>query len=109
LSAISSATRTRPSISPPRMLSSSRAPSKGRRMANARLKHEILEVIERQLETGDPPETRQTLDRLLASGYPRQQAVQLIGAALVEEIWWMMREHRPFDREHFRALLDAVG
>jgi hypothetical protein len=42
---------------------------------------------------------------LIAAGYAREQAVERIGAALVEEIWWMMREHRDFDREHFRTLL----
>jgi hypothetical protein len=66
-------------------------------------------VVERQLETGDPPETSQTLDRVLALGYRRQEAIQLIGSALLQEIWWMMQEHRPFDREHFRTLLDDVG
>jgi hypothetical protein len=57
------------------------------------LKQSILAVVERQLETGDPPETGQTLDRLLALGYCRQEAIQLIGSAVLQEIWWMMQEH----------------
>lgn len=75
----------------------------------ADLKQNILPVVERQLETGEPPETRQTLDRLLAAGYRRDQAVQLIGSAVLQEIWHILHEHRPFDRDHFRTLLDQVG
>lgn len=75
---------------------------------NPRLKALILEVVESQIRESDPPETRQTLERLLAAGYPRKQAVELIGSALVEEIWAMLHEQKPFDRARFAALLDQV-
>jgi hypothetical protein len=78
-------------------------------MTNVHLKQEIISVIERQLRDGDPPETHKTLDRLLAAGYSRERAMELMGAALLEEIWWMMSEQRDFDRDHFRSLLDRVG
>ena len=78
-------------------------------MTNPHLKREIIAVVERQLQDGDPPETRHTFDRLVAAGHSRRRAVELIGTALLEEIRWMMREHRDFDREHFSSLLDRVG
>jgi len=76
---------------------------------NPHLKAAIMEVVENQIRDGDPPETRQTLERLLAAGYSRTQAVEMIGSALVEEIWAIMHEKKPFDRARFTALLEQLG
>jgi hypothetical protein len=74
-----------------------------------RLKALILEVVENQIRASDPPETRQTFERLLAAGYSRKQAMEMIGSALVEEIWGMLHERKPFDRARFSALLEQLG
>ncbi len=76
---------------------------------NPHLKAAILEVVENQIREGDPPETRQTLERLLAAGYSRKQAIEMIGSALVEEIWAIMHENKPFDRARFTALLEQLS
>ena len=47
----------------------------------------ILEVVENQIREDDPPDTRQTLERLVAAGYSRKQAIEMIGSTVVEEIW----------------------
>ena len=75
---------------------------------NPYLKEEILEVVENQLRDGDPPETRQTLERLLAAGYSRQQAVEMIGSVVVDEIWVVLHDKKPFDRERFVGLLEKL-
>ena len=76
---------------------------------NPHLKAAVLEVVENQIRASDPPETRQTFERLLATGYSRKQAVEMIGSALVEEIWGMLHDNKPFDRGRFRALLEKLG
>ncbi len=76
---------------------------------NPCLKAVILEVVEDQIRNDNPPETRQTLERLLAAGHSRQQAVEMIGSALVEEIWAILHNHKPFDRARFSALLEQLG
>ena len=76
---------------------------------NPRLKAVILEVVEDQIRNDNPPETRQTFERLLAAGHSRQQAVEMIGSALVEEIWAILHNHKPFDRARFTALLEQLG
>ncbi len=76
---------------------------------NPHLKAAILEVVENQIRNGDPPETRQTLERLLAAGYSRKQAIEMIGSALVEEIWAILHDHKRFDRVRFTALLEQLG
>lgn len=76
---------------------------------NPHLKAAILEIVENQLRDGDPPETRQTLERLLTAGYSRQQAIEMIGSAVVEEIWVVWHEQKPFDRTRFTALLEQLN
>ena len=76
---------------------------------NPHLKAAILEVVENQIRNGDPPETQQTLARLLAAGYSRKQAIEMIGSAVVEEIWAILHERKPFDRSRFAALLEQLG
>jgi len=76
---------------------------------NPRLKAAILEVVENQIRASDPPETRQTFERLLAAGYSRKQAMEMIGSALVEEIWGMLHDNKPFDRGRFAGLLEKLG
>ena len=41
---------------------------------NPRLKASFLEVVDNQLKANDPPETRQTLDRLIAQGISQEDA-----------------------------------
>jgi transcriptional regulator of NAD metabolism len=76
---------------------------------NPYLKAAILEVVENQLRDNDPPETRQTLERLLAAGYSRKQAVEMIGSAVVGEIWSVLHEKQPFDRARFVESLEKLS
>ena len=78
-------------------------------LVNPHLKAAIVEVVENQIRDGNPPETRQTLERLQAAGYSRQQAVEMIGSAVVEEIWAVLHDNKPFDRARFAALLEQLG
>jgi len=73
------------------------------------LKAAILEVVENLIRDDGPSETRQTLERPLAAGYARQQAIEMIGSALVEEIWALLHDHKLFDRARFAALLEQLG
>jgi len=76
---------------------------------NPHLKAAILEVVENLIRDDGPSETRQTLERPLAAGYARQQAIEMIGSALVEEIWALLHDHKLFDRVRFAALHEQLG
>lgn len=78
-------------------------------LSNPELKTTILEVVENQVRDNDPPETRQALVRLLDKGYSRKQAIEMIGAAVVEEIWTVIYDHKPFDQVRFAAFLARLG
>ena len=68
---------------------------------NPYLKAAILEVVENQIREDNPPETRQTLERLLA--------MEMIGSVVVEEIWVVLHGNKSYDRARFVALLEKLG
>ena len=63
---------------------------------NPHLKAAILEVVENQIRNSDPPETRQTLERLLGC--------RVLGASQA-----ILHDHKLFDRARFTALLEQLG
>jgi hypothetical protein len=67
-----------------------------------------LETVLTQLESGNPPETKVTYERLLAEGHPRNHALQLIAAALRAETNRMLSEATPFDNDRYAALLAKI-
>lgn len=58
-------------------------------------------IANNQLEDNDPPETRQTLDRLIAAGFTEQQAKEKIAVIIACHIYDIMHDNKEFDREKF--------
>jgi len=72
---------------------------------NPALKQAVLEAVNNQIEGLDPPETKQTYDRLKAQGHSDAEARRLIGCVVAAEIFDVLKERQPFNRERFvRAL-----
>ena len=68
----------------------------------------FLDTVLNQIETGDPPETKKTFDRLMAAGQSKSQALQHIAAALRVEMNRMLTESSQFDNKRFAALLAKI-
>ena len=77
-------------------------------MAKQHMKVAIIEVIDNQLAANDPPETRQTLDRLLSEGHSEKDAKKLIGCVVVAEIFDVLKKGEPFNLERFIQALNAL-
>ena len=75
---------------------------------NPHLQRAIFEVINNQIRSNDPPETRETFDRLVREGHSKTQARKLIGCAVVVEIYDVMKHSKPFDRERFLTNLKRL-
>jgi spore coat protein CotF len=69
--------------------------------ANPRLKASFLEVVENQLKANDPPETKQTLDRLIAQGISRDDSIIYIAQAVCTEVWDVLRNKNPYNRQRY--------
>jgi hypothetical protein len=68
---------------------------------NPALGQAILEAVENQIRDNDPPETRQTIDRLIKDGYTNDEARRLVSTAVSVEIFHIMHDHESFDRDRF--------
>lgn len=73
-----------------------------------RLRGAILEVINSQIKGNDPPETKQTLDRLLGEGFPEEEALKLIGYVVASEVFTVLKENRNYDHAKYIAALKAL-
>ena len=65
----------------------------------------ILAVVERQLDSGKPVQTKETLDRLMSEGFSEEDAKHLIGAAMVVEMHSVVSDGRPFQENRYLSLL----
>lgn len=77
-------------------------------MQNPRVRAAILQIVENQLRNDDPPDTKQTLERLLAAGHTRDAAVAMIGTAVTTEIWEILHEHKTFDLASYISALKEL-
>ena len=75
---------------------------------NPYLREAILEVVENQIRDNQPPETRQTLLRLMREGYSVDEAMSMIGTVLILEIYDFLKEHKPFNHERFARALERL-
>ncbi len=75
---------------------------------NPHLKSAILEVVDNQLQANDPPETRQTFDRLVSEGYSEEEAKKLIGSVVTSEIFDVLKNQEPFNPERFAKALNEL-
>ncbi len=69
--------------------------------SNPLLRAAYLEAVDKQLQDNDPPETRQTFDRLRSEGYNEQDAKLLIASAIAAESYLVMKTQKPFNRDRF--------
>jgi hypothetical protein len=61
----------------------------------------IFEAIENQVRDNNPPITRETLDRLIAEGFSKHEAMKMIGFALANEISEIMNNKQLFNEERY--------
>ena len=77
-------------------------------MANEYLKGAIIEVVDNQIKSLDPPETKETYDRLLEMGHSEEKAKELIGVVVSAEIFDIMKKKEPFNKERFVKALNEL-
>lgn len=75
---------------------------------NPHLKALILQVVDNQLNENDPPITRVTLDRLIAAGYSKKRAKEMIGSVVAEFIFYAMHDNIPYDEKKYVQALEQL-
>jgi hypothetical protein len=72
---------------------------------NEALKEQILETVQNQIQSNQPPETKETLDRLKKSGFSDDDAKQLIGQCLAVELYHVFSNQEEFNESRYIANL----
>ena len=68
---------------------------------NPRLKRAFLDIVDNQLEANDPPQTRETFERLKAEGISQSDAKIYIAQAVCLEVWDILRNKREFNAKRY--------
>ena len=75
---------------------------------NPQLNAAIMKVVENQLRSNDPPQTGQTLKRLMAAGHSENEAKRLIACVVSAEIFDVLKKQEPFNLDRFVKALDEL-
>ena len=85
-----------------------RAASASSRAANPALQTAVLEVVDTQLQGGIPPETQETVARLVAAGYSGAEARRLVACAVISQIVDGLQRGQPYDEVRYAAALHRL-
>ncbi|SDA82288.1 hypothetical protein SAMN03159443_03438 [Pseudomonas sp. NFACC15-1] len=68
----------------------------------------LIEAIENQIESDNPPAAKATFNKLTLVGYEREEILNLMAHVLAHEIDAILEEDRPFDTQWYEAALRAL-
>lgn len=77
-------------------------------MVNKRLNAAVLEIVKNQIRDETPPETKRTYQRLLDERYSEKEVLNLLGCAVISEIYDVLQEGKPYDQQRFIAALKRL-
>ena len=68
----------------------------------------IVEVVENQIKDNNPPETKETLERLIKNGETRENAMRYIASVLSIEIFGAIKYQEPYNNKRYLKNLKAL-
>ena len=68
----------------------------------------IVGVVEKQIRDGAPPETKETLERLIELGETRQNAIRYIACVLSVEIFDALKKNSSYNEGRYIRNLKAL-
>ena len=68
---------------------------------NEIMREQIFQIIDNQINQNDPPETKETYQRLANLGYNDFEVKQLIGQCIASELFNIMKNKKPFNPERY--------
>jgi len=75
---------------------------------NPALGKQMIQVVRNQMRANDPPQTKQTYERLLSEGHSEEQVMQMLACVVTAEVFYVMKEKEPFNETRYVKMLDAL-
>ncbi|OGA05301.1 MAG: hypothetical protein A3H35_05340 [Betaproteobacteria bacterium RIFCSPLOWO2_02_FULL_62_17] len=83
-------------------------PGNGKKGDPTRARAAMLEAIETQIRSNDPPETRRTFERLMQEGYTLDETLKLLASALVGELFGVLKNESEYDHARYVRNLERL-
>nr|WP_309101446.1 hypothetical protein [Fredinandcohnia onubensis] len=77
-------------------------------MVKEKLKAKILEIVDNQININDPKCTKETLERLVNSGFSEVESKEMIGRVLIEEMYELLKNQVPFNEKRYADKLNML-
>ena len=75
---------------------------------NPLLGEEMKKVVRNQIRQNDPPETKQTYDRLIKEGFPIDEVMRQLAVVVAAEIYDVTKNKEPFNQERYIKRLNDL-
>ena len=75
---------------------------------NPTLREEMKKVVRNQIRQNDPPETKQTYERLIREGFPIDEVMRQLAAVVSAEIYDVTKNKEPFNQERYIKRLNNL-
>ena len=69
--------------------------------SNEIVRAQILQIVRNQIRANNPPETKQTFERLKALGHSDKDAKMYIGLCVAVEIFNLLKYKKPFEEARY--------
>ena len=73
-----------------------------------KFREQIFEIIKNQLRNNDPPEAKETFDRLRNQGFNDLKTRKMIGQCLAIELFNVIKNKKPYDNQRYTTNLLAL-
>ncbi len=77
-------------------------------MVKEKLKAKIIEIVDNQININDPKCTKETLERLVNSGFSEIESKEMIGRVLIEEMYELLKNQVPFNEKRYAEKLSML-
>ncbi|MEK5440473.1 MULTISPECIES: hypothetical protein [unclassified Fredinandcohnia] len=77
-------------------------------MVKEKLKAKIIEIVDNQININDPKCTKETLERLVNSGFSEMESKEMIGRVLIEEMYELLKNQVPFNEKRYAEKLSML-
>ena len=75
---------------------------------NPLLGEEMNNVVWNQIRQNDPPETKQTYDRLIKEEIPKDEVMRQLAVVVAAELYDVMKNKEPFNQERYIKRLNNL-
>jgi len=75
---------------------------------NPLIGEEMKMVVRNQIRQNDPPETKQTYDRLIKEGFPKDEVMRQLAVVVAAEIYDVTKNKEPFNQERYIKRLNEI-